>query len=478
LGENKDSTNVSRRRFLKYGVAGAVAVAAAAAGGIYLSTPQPATTTAATTSATEMTTSTMAASTQIPEVRILTQLRPLVNSLVQLAQQQSVQDIGIKIDVDQMNFTQMAPQLTAMTAGGNIPYDVISMAHDQLGPYVSYLRTLDDLVTKYNTDLSVYFDFLTQQMYRRNSTTGRFGPNEPLVGIPYCTDAWGLQYNTKLYTEAGLVDSTGNPTPPETWDEFVEYCTELTKPPNQYGFAASYLPWWNPAWMHASYVATKGGSVLDDTFHPLINDSVNVEALEFWSDALNVHKFVEPTALSTDDAGLIGVYSSGRAASIIYWFNSTIPAANDPTSSNVVGQSSASRLPGDGQYRGKAPGGGWAYYIPSQANDPDSAFKYMCWVSSLEVEAGLASGDLAFVRKASYQDPRVAQKYPYAPEELAILDNSYAEPSFEIEQGSQLWQIYLKYFQDTVAGKIKAQDALDKCYTDWDGILKAAGYYS
>ncbi len=435
-------------------------------------------TSTATSTATETSTLTTSASQTAIPIKLLTQHRPQVDALLKLATAQSANAIGVKAVADQLDFSQMAPTLTAMVAGGNIPYDLISMAHDQLGPYVPYLRSLDDLVETNSVDLSVFVDALVQQLYKRDKANGRFGQGN-LLGIPYLTDPWGIQYNTKLYTDAGLVDSKGNPTPPSDWNKFVEYMGALTKAPNQYGMAASFGVWWNPAWMHASWVASNGGAVLDKDYRPLINDSINVQAVQFWADALNTHNFLEPTALSTDDAGLIGAYNAGKVANIIYWFSSTIPSANDPSSSTVVGQTAAAALPGSsGQYAGKAPAGGWAHEVPGQSKNPDAAFRYAIFETSLEAQASLTSGETAFVRKASFTDPQVVAKFPYISSIATIQNNAYAEPSFEIQQGSQLWTIYLKYFQAAIAGNQSAQAAMDACFSDWDALLKTAGYYS
>jgi len=479
--KNSVKKAISRRDALStMGKSALVAAGVVVVGGVayYLgsSTPTPPGTTATAT-----VTSTVA-SPSVEEIRIFTQKKPLTNELLKIAAAKAESEIGVKVSADQLDFTQMAPQLTAMTAGGNIPYDLVSMAHDQLGPYVPFLRGLDDLVETHKADLSAYFPVLTQQMYKRNKANGRFGEGN-LIGLAYETAPWGICYNTKTFIDAGLVDSKGNATPPQTWDKFVEYLKELTKPPNQYGLVASLLPWWNPAWMHVSYVATRGGAVLDKDFRPLVNDSKNVESVEFWSDALNVHKYMEPAALSTDDAGLMGTYSSGRAACLFYWLSDSLAAANSPESSNIVGLSSVARQPGDGDLLGKAPGGGWAYEMPTQVKHPDAAFKYAYWITTHEVDACLQSGAIGLTRKASYDDPRLASQHPVFskhPETVgeigAILANNYAEPSFEIQEGPQIWQIWLKYFQDAVAGKRKPQAAMDACYKDWDAILKK--YYS
>lgn len=46
--------------------------------------------------------------------------------------------------------------------------------------------------------------------------------------LPVSSCTYGLIYNVEMFKEAGLVDQDGNPTPPETWDEVVEYAKKLT----------------------------------------------------------------------------------------------------------------------------------------------------------------------------------------------------------------------------------------------------------
>ena len=55
--------------------------------------------------------------------------------------------------------------------------------------------------------------------------------------LPVSSATYGLIYNKEMFVEAGLVDENGNPTPPETWDEVVDYAKKLTdSSKQQYGF--------------------------------------------------------------------------------------------------------------------------------------------------------------------------------------------------------------------------------------------------
>ena len=46
--------------------------------------------------------------------------------------------------------------------------------------------------------------------------------------LPVASTISGLIYNKEMFKEAGLVDENGEPTPPETWEEFREYAKKMT----------------------------------------------------------------------------------------------------------------------------------------------------------------------------------------------------------------------------------------------------------
>lgn len=59
---------------------------------------------------------------------------------------------------------------------------------------------------------------------------------DKVYSIPFSTSTRGLIYNKDMFREAGLVDENGEPTPPKTLDELVEYAKKLTdKDNNKYG---------------------------------------------------------------------------------------------------------------------------------------------------------------------------------------------------------------------------------------------------
>ncbi len=62
------------------------------------------------------------------------------------------------------------------------------------------------------------------------------GFDDKTYSVPYYAQTRALIYNKDMFKEAGLVDENGEPTPPETYDELVEYAKKLTdKSKDQYG---------------------------------------------------------------------------------------------------------------------------------------------------------------------------------------------------------------------------------------------------
>lgn len=66
--------------------------------------------------------------------------------------------------------------------------------------------------------------------------------------VPTNVTTGGLIYNKDMFRAAGIVDENGEPTPPETLDEFVEYAKRLTNPEKkEYGyiFPAKWSGWYD-----------------------------------------------------------------------------------------------------------------------------------------------------------------------------------------------------------------------------------------
>jgi multiple sugar transport system substrate-binding protein len=152
-----------------------------------------------------------------------------------------------------------------------------------------------------------------------------------VYGYPNEVDLYALNYNKKLFDEAGIT------APPKTWDELVDAARKLTKRDGdritQQGFgvitswpAGSVHPW-------LSLVASNGGALLDGTT-PKLTDPKVTAATDLYKRLIDA-KVTDP-AMSTANANTTGPYLdsfvNGKTAMLImanWWQGSLKQAMGD-----------------------------------------------------------------------------------------------------------------------------------------------------
>ena len=128
-----------------------------------------------------------------------------------------------------------------------------------------------------------------------------------VYGIPNEIDLYALNYNKKLFAEAGLAG------PPETWDEFVADAKKLTdKSKGQQGFGM--INSWAAGVLHpfASLLVSDGGELVVNG-KPTLNSKPGKETFELY-ETLIKSGYSDP-AMATADANTTGhsLTTSSRA---------------------------------------------------------------------------------------------------------------------------------------------------------------------
>lgn len=86
------------------------------------------------------------------------------------------------------------------------------------------------------------------EKYKPYLTKDVFEHDGKIYHLPIGVTTYGLIYNKDMFKAAGIVDENGEPTPPETLDELVEYAKRLTNPEKkEYGivFPAKFTYWYD-----------------------------------------------------------------------------------------------------------------------------------------------------------------------------------------------------------------------------------------
>ena len=139
------------------------------------------------------------------------------------------------IEVEYIIKDNMGQAVDLAYTSNQAPDLMIGVALDKLagdGSIISFDELKDG--QKY---IEKYKDHLVEQRNMVNGKTYR---------LPLNATTYGLIYNKDMFRAAGIVDENGEPTPPETWDELVDYAKRLTNPDKQeYGivFNAKDTSW-------------------------------------------------------------------------------------------------------------------------------------------------------------------------------------------------------------------------------------------
>lgn len=151
--------------------------------------------------------------------------------------------------------------------------------------------------------------------------------DDALYGIPNEIDLYALNYNTRLFEEAGI------DAPPATWDELVSAAEALTVRDGdritQQGFGL--INSWPAGTVHpfASLLVSNGGALIDANGAPALDSPAAVETFELYENLVSGIQVSDPT-MGTADANTTGPFLdnfvAGNTAMIIManWWESAL----------------------------------------------------------------------------------------------------------------------------------------------------------
>lgn len=116
-------------------------------------------------------------------------------------------------------------------------------------------------------------------------------------GVPGWNTALMLQYNVKLFEEAGLDPAK----PPRTWTELTEYAKKLTKPGGaQYGIALHGSKQSSAVTRFVTWLFNNDVDVIRSDGSVDLDSPRAIETLTYWTDLVLKHKVAPPGATDVD----------------------------------------------------------------------------------------------------------------------------------------------------------------------------------
>ena len=176
------------------------------------------------------------------------------------------------------------------------------------------LQPMDDIM--YNTGLVPKNDF-NEVLLKAITVDGK------IMAVPFDNHGWGLYYNTKLISDAGL-----NPDQlPKNGAEFLEWANKLTvdeagKHPTDADFNPDKVKVWaiHNSWQRFTMPSTfwqfGGGIISEDGKKSLLNDPKTVAAVQYWHDLMYKYHVCPPAVPGTPGGG--DLYKTN---SLAFWWD-------------------------------------------------------------------------------------------------------------------------------------------------------------
>lgn len=206
-------------------------------------------------------------------------------------------------------------------AAGNAP-DFLGVGQPQMSSYIyaGVAQPLDD-----------YLNSWDEMQYMRKDMFENFAVGGKHYAVPQDSYVMVLNYNKKIFAEAGL-------NPPTTWDELLETAKKLTVPEkNQWGFNLLISQW--TEWWFEYFVWQAGGDLTtenpDGTMKLTFTDPAVAKSIDFYRKLIDA-KCIQPD-ITLDYTKMQQEFAAGHAAMTLNGSDSVVQYVNSGMKPEDVG---------------------------------------------------------------------------------------------------------------------------------------------
>ena len=375
---------------------------------------------------------------------------------------------GIDVEIEAISYIDMHSKLVPQLASPAGGYDAIVVDFYWVAEFskAGWMMPLDELIARDGVDTSVYLPPLM-------NLVGKVG--DVTYMLPFYNYSMGIIYRADLLAdpkeqEAFKAKYGSDLKVPESWDEYrkqVEFFSRDTDGDGNRDFFGTInqgqrgdcicMQWSN-------YLYANGGQYHDANWKATFNGPEGIKAVEDFRDDIAKHGPVGAESFCFDEPSTI--FAQGKAYSFVT-FNILLSGFNDPASSSVVDKASIAPNPGGGL------NGGWGWAIPNSSQNKEAAWTFLKWVESPEVAKKRALLGGSPTRSDVFDDPELAQKYPYYPALRDLLDTARNFPVFTYTP--QFVEVLGRELSLAVTGEKGSEEALQTTDTEFEGLLEKDG---
>ena len=235
-------------------------------------------------------------------------LAPQVDKLMQEQCYAYAKQAGIKdneIDYSIIGSAQILPKLVASLEAGNPP-DItrVGTANAQVYRAQGHLMDMTDLVTKMDKQAGGLFPASRESVMH----------GDKAYSVPQSVSPWPLVTRMDVLEDAKVE-------PPKTWEEFIEVCKKLQKPPKLTGFGPCLGLYSDTDNNVMNMIWSYGGKLVEaDNKTVALNSKGTVAAVQLIADMYHKHKIIPKGATAWDNTGNNKAYQSRQ---VIFVLNPT-----------------------------------------------------------------------------------------------------------------------------------------------------------
>ncbi len=380
---------------------------------------------------------------------------------------------GIKVEWEVLPYENSREREVLDFTSATADFDIVLVDVVWIGEYAAsgWLTPLetfynDSALADPNLNLDGFFPVLLDS----------FGTWDGVVyGLPFDNYSGLLYYNRCMLEDAGFSE------PPATWTQLLEeYGPALTNAEqNQYAFALqSRRGETQSADSFMRVLWPFGGSLIDnETFEPNLQSDASLEGLNFRQALM---EYMPKGIVDYDHSEAVNALAQGRVAMITEW-SSFYATLADPESSTVTDCLAVATEP-EGSAGLKPALGGFSLGVNSFSSPEEQAAAYLFiqWMTSEEmaqpyVEAGGVSG-----RTAVYEDPAIAEAFPYVEPLVTSWQADTAVPFFRprFPEWPQISEIIADYGTRIMLGEVSVDEGAATLDEQVRGVLEQGGYYA
>jgi len=408
-----------------------------------------------------------AAEEQLPTIVVACWSGPEHDNLVKVAADYK-EITGNEVIVEEIARESYYDKLTTTFVAGGTDYDVAYVSSDWPPAWIKAdaLQDLNQFIDDPNV-VSPDFDI---ENFRPSIDIFEF--DGKVYALPSEGDTAWLFYRKDIFEE-------NNIEVPQTWDDYLAAAKALNNPPEMYGTVIGVKPD-EALWDFMHYLYGHGGEILDKDHKVILNNEAGVEALTFYANLLK-DGLVPPDVTTYGYNEILTTLQEGKSAMGVEWMAATQTLQDCEQSPKVCKDGEPllqyTEMPGimvDGELVRGSGGSSWGWVIPSGAQNPEAAYKFIEWLAGKDgatrwaLKGGIPSNTLAL------SDPEVVALVPQFALLAKVMPYRHLVPATTVT--SDMVNTINEAVVAAVAGTKTPQEALDDAADKIQKMLTDAGY--